>query len=337
MGARQETIVNFQVRAVGHILLASREIKMRIMDKNIQGSSMKNMTRNRSFRRQTRRSAYLFFAGICVFALASFFAQGSHLIAEAQETKNPLAGDPKTIQEGASQFRIDCALCHGLNARGGSRGPDLTRGVWTHGGSDAEIFHTITVGIPGTLMPANDLSDTEVWEIIAYLRSLTPQKPGESGGDRKVGEKIFFSEGNCSLCHMVDGKGGRLGPDLSSVGSRRSPEFLAEKLREPNKNLAPTMMDPGKEWPYDAEAVTVVTQDGQKVRGVIRNEDTFSIQLMDIEENLHMYLKKELREVIHEQKTLMPAYEEDLLDNQQLRDLVAYLDNLRGASSEEKR
>lgn len=277
------------------------------------------------------------FAGFWVFVAASFFAQGSHYIAEAQETKNPLAGDPKAIQEGASQFRIDCALCHGLNARGGSRGPDLTRKVWTHGGSDAEIFHTITVGIPGTLMPANDLSDTEIWEIIAYLRSMAPQKSGETGGDRKVGEKIFFGDGNCSLCHMVDGKGGRLGPDLSGVGSRRSPEFLATKLREPNKNLAPTLMDPGKEWPYDAEAVTVVMQDGQKIRGVIRNEDTFSIQLMDTEENIHMYLKKELREVIHEQKTLMPAYGEDILDKKQLWNLVAYLDALRGASSEEKK
>jgi putative heme-binding domain-containing protein len=272
-----------------------------------------------------------------VFAAASLFAQNSYSPAEAQEAKNPLAGDPRAIQEGASQFRIDCALCHGLNGRGGSRGPDLTRGVWTHGGSDAEIFHTITVGIPGTLMPANDLSDTEIWEIIAYLRSLTPQKQRENNGDRKVGEKIFFGDGNCSLCHMVDGKGGRLGPDLTRVGNRRSPEFLAQKLRDPNKNLAPTMMDPGKEWPYDAGTVTVVMQDGQRIQGVVRNEDNFSIQLMDTEENLHTYLKKELREVIHEQKTLMPVYPEDLLDKQHLWDLVAYLDNLRGASGEEKK
>jgi mono/diheme cytochrome c family protein len=85
--------------------------------------------------------------GFWVFAAASFFAQGHYSLAEAQEAKNPLAGVPRAIQEGASQFRIDCALCHGLNVRGGSRGPDLTRGVWTHGGSEAEIFHTIKVGV----------------------------------------------------------------------------------------------------------------------------------------------------------------------------------------------
>jgi len=131
--------------------------------------------------------------------------------------------------------------------------------------------------------------------------------------------------------------GGRLGPDLSRVGSRQSPEFLALELREPNKNLAPTLMDPGKEWPYDAGAVTVIMQDGQRIQGVVRNEDNFSIQIMDYEENLHAYLKKELREVIHEQKTLMPAYPDDVLDKQQLWDLVAYLDNLRGVSGEERK
>lgn len=272
-----------------------------------------------------------------MLAAASFCAQAIYSTAEAQEAKNPLAGDPRAIQEGASQFRIDCALCHGLNGRGGSRGPDLTRGVWTHGGSDAEIFHTITVGIVGTLMPANNLSDTEIWEIITYLRSLAPQKPRETNGDRKVGEKIFFGDGNCSLCHMVGGRGGRLGPDLTGVGSRRSPEFIAQKLRDPNKNLAPTLMEPGKEWPYDAGTVTVVMQDGRRIQGIVRNEDTFSIQLMDTEENLHSYLKRELREVIHEQKTLMPAYSEDVLDTQHLWDLVVYLDNLRRVSGEENK
>lgn len=81
----------------------------------------------------------------------------------------------------------------------------------------------------------------------------------------------------------------------------------------------------------------MIMQDGQRIQGVVRNEDNFSIQIMDYEENLHAYLKKELREVIHEQKTLMPAYPDDVLDKQQLWDLVAYLDNLRGVSGEERK
>lgn len=266
-----------------------------------------------------------------MFLAARMLSQHAFSVVEAQELKNPLTGDPKEIQEGAFLFRGNCALCHGLNARGGSRGPDLTRGVWKHGGRDAEIFHTILSGIPGTLMPANELTDLEVWEVVAYLRSLAPRTPQQLSGDLQAGEKLFQGDGNCWLCHMVNGRGGRVGPDLSSVGSRRPPEFLAGKIRNPNKNLAPTQMEPGKDWPFDAEAVLVVTRDGKTVRGVLRNEDTFSIQIMDLQEDLHLYLKKDLRDVTHEGKSLMPSYDEDLLSNQQLSDLVAYLNNLRGA------
>jgi len=250
--------------------------------------------------------------------------------AAAQETKNPLAGNAKAAQEGASQFRINCALCHGLHAQGGSRGPDLTRGVWNHGGSDADLFRTITQGVSGTLMPANDISDAETWEIIAYLRSLAPAKLKKAPGDAKAGEKLFYGDANCALCHMVRGKGGRLGPDLSRVGSARSPEYLAAKIRDPNRALAAGLMQPGMEWPLDYQTVTVVTRDGQSFTGVLRNEDSFSIQFMDQAENLRLYLKNDLQKVTYEQKTLMPAFGDDIIDNAQLKDLVAYLDGLRG-------
>ena len=255
----------------------------------------------------------------------------------AQDAKNPLADNPKAIQEGASQFRVDCALCHGLHANGGSRGPDLTRGVWNHGGTDADIFRTITDGVPGTLMPANSLSEAETWEIIAYLRTLSPKEPEAVPGDPKAGERIFFGDGNCSLCHMVAGRGGRLGPDLSRVGVARSPTYLAEKLRNPNSSVAVGLMEPGKEWPLEYGAVTVVTRSGDTIAGVVRNEDAYSIQLMDTSENLHLYMKKDLLEVNHTDKSVMPAYTEDMLDKEQLRDLVAYLNSLRGVGSGESR
>ncbi len=225
----------------------------------------------------------------------------------AKETANPLASDAKAILEGESQFRIDCAFCHGLKAEGGPRAPDLTRGVWVHGGSDAEIFGTIRGGVPGTLMPANDISDAETWEIIAWLRSLNTGKSHAIHGDVRAGRKIFFGSGTCSTCHMVYGRGGRLGPDLSLVGAERSPEFIARKLRNPNKSLAAVGTDIYREWPIEYEAVTVTTKNNLQVRGVLRNEDTYSIQLMDLSENLHSYLKKDLIKVTHEHRTVMPV------------------------------
>jgi putative heme-binding domain-containing protein len=281
--------------------------------------------------RRQARTLLLLHEFIVPFALplAIILIQANFSSALAQADKNPLAGDAKAVQEGASEFRVYCAMCHGLHAQGGSRGPDLTRGVWNHGKSDAEIFRTIMQGVSGTLMPANDLADAEAWEIIAYLRSLTPASPKAVPGDRKTGEKLFFGEANCSLCHMVDGKGGRLGPDLSRVGSARSPEYLAAKIRDPNKALSPGLMEPGMEWPLEYQTITVVTRDGQTITGVVRNEDSFSIQFMDQGENLRLFQKKDLRTVNHEQKTIMPVFGEDILSDSQMRDLVAYLDGLR--------
>jgi mono/diheme cytochrome c family protein len=104
------------------------------------------------------------------------------------------------VKEGASLFRANCSPCHGLSARGGGRGPDLTSGRWTHGSTDAAIFRTITSGVPGTEMPANGFEDSEVWAIIAYLRSLAPPHRAMICGDPANGEKIFFGSARCSNC-----------------------------------------------------------------------------------------------------------------------------------------
>src|SRR5205807_8690778 len=99
-------------------------------------------------------------------------------VALAADDHNPLAGNPKAAKAGEYEFRINCALCHGLGARGGGRGPDLTRAVKKHTHTDAEMFQVVSSGIPGTAMPANGtngqgvgMTDREIWQIIAYLRS----------------------------------------------------------------------------------------------------------------------------------------------------------------------
>jgi putative heme-binding domain-containing protein len=138
-------------------------------------------------------------------------------------------------------------------------------------------------------------------------------------GDREAGERIFFAESNCSQCHMIQGKGGLFGPDLSRVGTSRSVDSLVESIREPEKII-----------PDRYKTVTVVTTDGKRITGLRNNEDTFSIQLMSADEKLHLFLKRDLGEVIHEPYSLMPAYGLEMLNEKELEDLVAYLDGLRG-------
>ena len=245
---------------------------------------------------------------------------------------NPLPGKPDAIKEGTSLFRSNCSPCHGLNARGGGRGPDLTSGRWTHGSNDEQIFHTITRGVPGTDMPANDLPESEVWGIIAYLRTLSPDTQNVASGDPAHGRDIFWEKLQCSRCHMIKGKGGLLGPELSRVGSSRSNAYLVESVREPSNDLTHYPRDPnnsfGPTLVYDT--VVVEASDGRTLRGVARNEDTFSIQLLDNEQQLHLLQKKNLKSISHERKSLMPAYSEKILGPSDLQDLVAYLETLRG-------
>jgi cytochrome c oxidase cbb3-type subunit III len=257
---------------------------------------------------------------------------GGALQAARAATRKSQVASPVEIKEGASLFRSNCSPCHGLNAKGGGRGPDLTSDRWVHDSSDAAIFQTITRGVPGTEMPANNLENSETRAIIAYLRSLSPSPNAVVSGDRKKGEQIFFGAGACSHCHMVNGKGGDLGPDLTRVGASRSEAYLIESIRKPSKELSDGMVDPNNYYadPLVYDTVTVVTRGGQHITGIAKNEDEFSIQLLDTNQQLHLLLAKDLKSVVHERRSLMPVYTQDMLSDQELRDLVAYLESLRG-------
>ncbi len=283
------------------------------------------MPTHRGIPNQTRTLALIVSATLIAFLGAAEGAQGLAAAQQGKEVKNPLIGDPYAIQQGKALFRLSCSFCHGMDARGGSRGPDLSSGRRTHGDSDAALFQTITKGVPGTEMPPNDLKDDEVWMVIAFLRSVSAGSAAPVPGNREAGEKIFFGSGICFQCHMVNGKGGRLGPDLSRVGAARSTRHLIESIR-----------DPSKEIPQGYETVGVVSKDGRRLTGVRKNEDTFSIQFMDANEQLHLLLKKDLKALTYERKSLMPAYSEQMLGEKDLQDLLAYLDGLRGGKSEQR-
>jgi len=245
---------------------------------------------------------------------------------------NPYAADPKMAKVGEFQFRLNCAFCHGLGARGGGRGPDLTRGQKRHGNSDGELFSTISNGIPGTAMPSNGttgqgvgMTDEEIWQVITYLRSVQVKAPATPLGDTAHGKQLFYGDANCSGCHMVQGKGGRLGPDLTAVGSARATDYIVDSVRHPSRRLAQGLLEATKEFPQEYETVTVVTADGKEIKGVALNEDGFSVQLMDASEQIYMFEKDKLRSFQVSRVSLMPAYDSTLLSDKDLQDIVAYL------------
>ena len=252
-------------------------------------------------------------------------------LASAQ-VRNPYAGNAKAAKAGEYEFRINCALCHGLGARGGGRGPDLTIAKKPHAKTDADMFQTISTGIPGTAMPANGtngqgvgMTDAEIWEIVTYIRSIEVKAPAKPLGNAAHGKELFYGDANCSSCHMVNGKGGRIGPDLSSVGGSRRTDALIESVRKPSARLAWGLTEPTKEFAQEYEEVTVVTQDGQQFKGTTLNEDSFTLQMIDTSENLHLFEKDKLKSYEVTRKSLMPTYNPDTLSDKDLNDIIAFL------------
>ena len=152
-----------------------------------------------------------------VFALA-----GSGL---AQD-KNPFTANAKEIEAGRVMFRMACAGCHGLHAKGGRGGPDLTGGSFHGGDTDADLYRVISRGVPGSEMPAfGDSMDNEMlWRLVSYVRTLSVTRSAPVAGDRAAGEQLFWGKGSCGQCHRVGTRGSAIGPvDAGRLPQRGDP------------------------------------------------------------------------------------------------------------------
>ena len=108
---------------------------------------------------------------------------------ELSRLTNPVPSTPQSIAEGKKVYDVNCAACHGnmaqgavkagvkisiIDEQGGKQPPDLTDNQWDHGSSDGEIYAVIKKGLPPTMMAGWDgrVSDTEIWSMLNYIRSL---------------------------------------------------------------------------------------------------------------------------------------------------------------------
>jgi putative heme-binding domain-containing protein len=260
-----------------------------------------------------RTSAVLALGILAVAGVGAVPAQ----TAKPTTNKNPFEGNAEAIRTGMGVFRVRCADCHGIDARG-VRGPDLTQ-VWASGRTDEGLFKTIKDGVPGTEMPAQTrILDHEVWQVLAYLRTLSAAAPGDPPrGNAANGEKVFRA--NCASCHRVNGTGGRLGPDLSRIGVARARDAIVKQIRGAAEDVRPGY-----------EPVTITPHDGPPIRGVKKNEDLYSVQIMDTRERIQGYEKSDMKEVVDGTKSAMPAFGPERLSESDLDDLLRYLQSLRG-------
>ncbi len=223
----------------------------------------------------------------------------------------------RSLEHAKQSFASHCAPCHGLDGRGGEHAPAVVDTPAAAQRTDEALARIIQHGIPDKGMPSfHFLTRQQVEEIISYIRVLRGNNGGTANlkGDPAAGAKLFFGEARCAECHMMQGKGGFIAPDLTDFGRSHSAHVIRQIILQPNKDLLPR-------W----ELVSVITHSGRHFSGLLRNEDNFSIALLSEDGAFHLLMKSDVAHMTHEARSIMPDDYGRKLSSQQLDDLASFL------------
>lgn len=227
-----------------------------------------------------------------------------------------LSAQQKDTAAGEHIFSANCAACHGADGRGGERAPDIATRRNVVSLSDNDLLTIVSKGVSSVGMPPfGYLGTQKVNDVVAYLRVLQGKVTVEKiTGDPKAGHALFFGKAECSKCHMMNGEGGFIATDLSDFGSGISLARLKQAIVAPNEHLEPT-----------SRVAEIRTLSGQRISGLVRSEDNFSITLQTEDGRFHMYSKSKLASVRHTSHSIMPDDYGTKLSSKELEDLTSYL------------
>lgn len=235
----------------------------------------------------------------------------------AQQAAQPAPSTSKaSASPGRQIFSSTCASCHGLDGRGGERGPDIVTRPEITRLSDEDTLKILRSGIPGKGMPPfAALGAAKLSSVLSYLRTLQGNKAlAPVAGDAALGKELYRGKANCSECHMVNGAGGFLGPDLSNYAENHSAADIRSAIVSPGNKTGPRRI-----------AASVTTKEGKKYEGLVRNEDNFSLQLQTPDGAFHFFSKSDLATIDYRRESLMPADYGSKFSSAELDALVAYL------------
>jgi cytochrome c oxidase cbb3-type subunit III len=226
---------------------------------------------------------------------------------------------PTDLKGGERLFLGQCARCHGPKGEGGL-GAILARPRLRHAADDESLYKVIRDGVKGTEMPpAQTLTSHEIWQVAGYVRGLGRLPAETVAGNPERGRAIYRTKGKCGQCHILSGQGESVGPELTDIGSRRNARYLRDSLLEPDAAVPDGFLQ-----------VRIVTKDDRRITGVRLSEDTFTIQLSDLNGRTYSFLKQDLKDLQKDPgKSPMPSYK-GVLAAAEVDDLVAYLVSLRG-------
>ncbi len=236
----------------------------------------------------------------------------------------PLFATPQTspvqqtvLTQGSNLYANRCAVCHGEDYHGTDQGPALAGNRRVRRRSLEQLSNLIRNGVPASGMPAFSLPAEQLQAVAAFVRSLnSPAAESMVLGDATAGKQLFFGSGRCMSCHMVNGTGAALGPDLSNIGREMTVDEIRQALLKPSAQIAPGY-----------ELAIVELWDGRSLRGFSRTRNNFGMVLQDLHGHFYSLQHAQIAAVEIESGSLMPSV---IVSAQKLRNLTAYLSSLTG-------
>ena len=172
---------------------------------------------------------------------------------------------------------------------------------------------------PELFPPANRLLDRlrrEEQNRLARVDQLLPiLRHGNSGRGREL---FFATKTQCATCHRVDNQGGKIGPDLTTIGANRGAHDLLESIVFPSATIV-----------RDYETIVIETVDGNVLSGMIVRETADTLHIQQLIGDPLPVARGDIQELTHSTVSMMPSGLDQALDKQELADLVAFLMNLK--------
>jgi putative heme-binding domain-containing protein len=137
-------------------------------------------------------------------------------------------------------------------------------------------------------------------------------------GDARKGEIVFATVGTCAKCHVVNGQGKDVGPNLSEIGAKLSRPAIYESILFPSAGIS-----------HNFAAYTVVLTNGNAVSGILVSRTPDSIAIKGIDAITRTYRMSEVEEIKEQSVSLMPADLQKAMTADDLVNVVEYLTTLK--------
>src|SRR3989475_11274071 len=218
------------------------------------------------------------------------------------------AQNPPDIQQTYSKL---CGGCHGDDARGTQQGPGLAGSPSVRARSAQSLRNVIRNGIPAAGMPAFDLPADTLDALAPMICSVNAVAAKSSvRGDVAAGKQFFLGKGQCVSCHLVQGEGSPIGPDLSDIGLELTVDEIREALQNPDARIAPGY-----------GVVSVRLRNGRTLRGFARSRTSFAVTIQDLTGAFHLVSLDEVSDITDEKRSHMESV---TASAHELSDVIAF-------------